>query len=77
MELPLSVCVVICHLTTLGLTGAAIERKIKEVYGEVISRQMIDGWYTMFFDSSTDFEAEQNFVYDYFQKMHATLYIIL
>ncbi len=38
----IEVCIVICYLKVLGLTGAAIKWKIKEGYGEVISRQMIN-----------------------------------
>ncbi len=45
---------VIHYWTALGLKSAAIERKIKEVYDEVISRQMINRWYTMFLDDRTD-----------------------
>ncbi len=42
------------YLTELGPTGATIEREINEVYGKVISRQMINRWCTMFFDSRAD-----------------------
>ncbi len=44
---------VIRYLTALGLTGATIEWKIKEVHREMISWQMIYRWRTMFLDSCT------------------------
>ncbi len=50
----IKVCAVIRYLTVLCLTSAAIKQKIKEVYGDVISRQTIDRWRIMFLDGRAD-----------------------
>ncbi len=42
------------YLTVVGLTGAAIKWKIKKVYNEVISGQMINRWRTMILDGRAD-----------------------
>ncbi len=41
-------------LAALGPTGAIIEWKIKEIYGEEIFQQMINRWRTIFLDGHTD-----------------------
>ncbi len=38
----IDVCMLIRYLTALSVTGATIEWKIREVYSNVLSRQMIN-----------------------------------